>query len=324
VKLLRRLAARDHGDLAPHFNERPLGALLSDQSTQPPVSSATVSIIVIHKGRPAHLARLLEGVERSSTHPLELIVVDMAPANATPLQASYSQASYVKKVALPSDGLPLAHARNVGRHYAQGDILIFLDVDCIPSADLVKALPPFVAVSKGLVCCEVLYLRDDVSDSWTEPDLTDAAIPHPLRSFPETGVTEAPQPGLFWSLAFGVRADVFDRINGFDEAFSGYGAEDTDFAFRAAKAGIPILFAAAGRAFHQYHGVYNPPLHHCADIVRNANLFRQRHGLWPMEGWLDDFERMGLIDWTDDEITLVRTPTTLEIEASRAAPDRAF
>jgi len=48
-------------------------------------------------------------------------------------------------------------------------------------------------------------------------------------------------------------------------------------------------------AFHQYHPVSDPPVEHIDDILRNATLFHQRWGWWPMQGWLRDFENRGLI-----------------------------
>ena len=49
-------------------------------------------------------------------------------------------------------------------------------------------------------------------------------------------------------------------------------------------------------AVHQYHGSADPPVGHLADIVRNANLFADRWGWWPMEGWLEAFRTSGLAE----------------------------
>jgi hypothetical protein len=40
--------------------------------------------------------------------------------------------------------------------------------------------------------------------------------------------------------------------------------------------------------------VSDPPVEHLADIVRNANRFRERWGWFPMRGWLDAFAARGL------------------------------
>jgi GT2 family glycosyltransferase len=222
--------------------------------------------------------------------------------------------------------MPLAAARNRAAEAATGDLLIFLDVDCIPSADLVADLTSAVSEHDGLVCCEIRYLpAGAVADGWTAQGLDRLGRPHPVRTFPARGVAPAEKPGLFWSLAFAVRAVTFDRLGGFDEGFDGYGAEDTDLAFRAAGLGIPVLFTAGPRAWHQHHPACDPPLQHFSDIVRSARRFHERHGLWPMEGWLAAFAARGLIAWDrDDRLDVLRAPTPEEIAAARLAPERAF
>jgi len=282
----------------------------------------STTVITLNKGRDAHLARLLEGLARGAP-PAACIVVeigeDPVPLPALPFP--------VERVPFPHAGLPLAAARNAGRQAAHTDTLVFLDVDCIPSAGLVAELSRAVAAHDGLICCEIGYLpAGALTDGWQEADLERLGHPHPVRAFPPAGaVTAAPQAGLFWSLAFAVRAETYDRLGGFDESFSGYGAEDTDLAFRAEKAGVPILFLGGPRAYHQHHSAYDPPLQHFRDIVANASRFWSRHGLWPMDGWLDGFARLGLIaaDWREG-IMIRRDPTPEEMATARLPDDRPF
>lgn len=93
----------------------------------------------------------------------------------------------------------------------------------------------------------------------------------------------------------------------------GYRGEDTDFAFAAAAAaaGLELGWVGDARAYHQHHRVTEPPVEHVEDIVRNGALLGSRWGSWPMEGWLRDFELLGLVE---------RTPTGW---ASRSQPGRS-
>lgn len=280
-----------------------------------------VSVITLNKGRGVHLGRLLQGLARGSL-PHECVVVDMGGDEAALPQTPFP----ARRILLDRPGLPLAAARNAGRRAATSQNLVFLDVDCIPSADLVGVLVEALAIQDGLVCCAVTYLpAGAVKDDWLESDLIRVGQTHPARLFPREGRAPAPQPGLFWSLAFGVRASTFDRIGGFDEDFAGYGAEDTDLAFRADALGIPILFSARGHAFHQRHAAHDPPLQHFADIMRNAARFRAKHGLWPMRGWIDDFIRLGLVRAdAHGGFEVLRQPTADEIAATALPPGRPF
>lgn len=251
-----------------------------------------ISVLTLARGRTAHLMNLIEGLRRSETGPAELVVIDMNDELVS-LAPCRFPARFVR---LPGETLPLAAARNLAARLSSGEKLLFLDADCIPSRGLVGALDRALDEIDALICPKTLYLGpEDARGRWTEADLDAAGKPHPVRPFPRSGRSIEPNPGLFWSLAFGVRRATFETLGGFDEAFVGYGGEDTDLGFAAQAAGVPIVLTAEARAFHQHHPSSDPPVEHLADIVRNAEIFRRKWGRWPMEGWLAAFERDGLI-----------------------------
>ncbi|MET0865731.1 MAG: galactosyltransferase-related protein [Nakamurella sp.] len=105
---------------------------------------------------------------------------------------------------------------------------------------------------------------------------------------------------MFWSLSFAVSAATWDRLDGFCEEYTGYGAEDTDFGYRAFLAGMDISWLGGADAFHQYHDTERPPVRHLRDIVSNATIFHRRWGFWPMEGWLTAFRDLGLAEYHSD------------------------
>ena len=271
-----------------------------------------ISVITLHKDRPRHLRRLIEGLTRDGFTG-DLVIAEMG--SVTPLP---SLPFAVTQLDVRGGVLPLAKARNAGRAAATGSRLVFLDVDCISANGMVSVLADVLEQHDAFVCAQVRYLREDVRNGWTEADLVASSEMHPDRVFPTSGVQAVAHPGLFWSLAFAVRANTFDRLRGFDETFTGYGGEDTDLAFRAHDAGIPLLLCADATAFHQPHDSFEPPLQHFTDVMRNASLFRERHGAWPMQGWLDGFQTLGLIERAAaGGYRIVRAPTAQEIAAAR-------
>ena len=279
-----------------------------------------LSVITLVKNRAAHLDRLLAGVDVSKTAPREVIIVDMSDEPLTPRRLNVP----ISVVRLPTSKLPLAAARNRGAAAASGRYLLFLDVDCIPQSGLIGAMREALVRNDHLICAEVRYLGPAARDLSRDAALFAASATHPHRRFPAQGMRAESNPGLFWSLLFGLRRETFMKLNGFDELYEGYGAEDTDFGFRAAEAGVPLMFMGGTGAFHQYHGVINPPLQHLADIVQNANLFYRRWQLWPMQDWLAAFASLGLIACYDDRIVLLRLPTQAEIESATQPPSIYF
>ncbi|WP_237763612.1 glycosyltransferase family 2 protein, partial [Falsirhodobacter sp. alg1] len=75
-------------------------------------------------------------------------------------------------------------------------------------------------------------------------------------------------------------------MGGFDERFTGYGGEDTDFGKTLSMAGQRIGWIAGAKVYHQYHPHHMPPVHHLHSVVRNAELFAEKWGYRTMEHWL--------------------------------------
>lgn len=285
------------------------------------MSGIALSVLTLVKQRRSHLLALIEGLARCEPLPGELVIVVMDDDGFDPPATPFP----IRVIHLPADGLPLATARNQAAAAARFPALLFLDVDCIPMRGLVGAMAHHIDRHDALIGAEVHYLPADAPTTpWDETRLVRLATTHPARVFPHAGVVEAPQPGLFWSLAFGVRRARFEALGGFDERFTGYGAEDTDLAFRAARAGVATLFGGGSGALHQHHANFNPPLHHFEDILRNARVFHAIWGVWPMTGWLDQFEALGLIERTPTRLIPRRTPTPTEIAHARQPDTVAF
>ena len=276
-----------------------------------------ISLLTLVHRRPRHLENLLIGLQASTRLPDELIVIYMNEPKDYPLPHTDFP---IRSVHLRSNNtkIPLAQARNLAVSRAHYDLLIFLDVDCIPEQSLVARYAEAANHSSGLMMGEVRYLPSGATEpSWTFDQLNTTAVPHPARPAVHQRVQPEDRYELFWTLNFAIHRSTFKLLEGFDEHYQGYGAEDTDFAFTARDKGVSFALCQAG-CFHQHHSVYRPPLQHFADIVANAQRFYHKWRRWPMEGWLGAFQAMGLITWRADLPTLVicRPPSSDEIAAA--------
>ncbi|OAV44164.1 glycosyltransferase family 2 protein [Lewinella sp. 4G2] len=279
----------------------------------------TVSLLTIVKGRRQNLHNQMRGIRALTQVPGEVIVVHMNEPTDPDLPDPGCKLVEVTIKSKGEDQLPIARARNHAATLATGEILVFLDVDCIPAPTYPENLVPVVEFTRGLVMGNPLYLPvDSGRDDWAADELAAAAMVHPRRPpIPSGGYVPSEEYHLFWSLCFGIYKETFLETGGFDENYRGYGGEDTDFAFTARAAGIRFFLADA-RVYHQHHVTHSPPLNHVEDLVVNANAFRKKWGGWPMEGWLRAFQDAGLIKWTEDELSLLRLPTEGEIQNSRS------
>lgn len=278
----------------------------------------TVGVVTIAHGRHDHLALQCAGLDRSSVLPDVHVVVAMDDPG---LGAQLPKARFERHVAhVPrrSGKLPLASARNAGAREAVArgaQSLVFLDVDCVPSRDLVGAYAAAgraTATADDVLCGPVTYLPPPPPEGYRLDDLDQVDDPHPARPAPPPGSIRRTRHrdgyDLFWSLSFALSASTWHRLAGFDERYVGYGGEDTDFARRVEAAGVALAWIGSARAHHQHHPVSSPPVEHVDDIVRNAALFHASWGWWPMRGWLDAFEELGLVERTPGGGYAVREP----------------
>lgn len=257
--------------------------------------SPSVAVVTIAAGRRDHLAQQARSLARQDLAPDRYVVVDLGGDDP---RASLVDGPEAVIVSEPAGGeLPLARARNRGAIAADADITVFLDVDCIADVSLVRRYRDACTTHAGVHAGPVGYLPEDAPHTIDAVELEAVARYQPGRPTPSTALHRTDRIELFWSLSFAVDRSSWHRIGGFDERFVGYGGEDTDFARRADALDVPIWFSGAPRAFHQWHPVESPPVRHLRSICRNARLFRERWGVWPMEGWLEEFAASGLIDW---------------------------
>lgn len=279
------------------------------------------SVLVIAHGRAGHLRQLLAGAERSVELPCEIILVYMDEPD--PEQVTCSLPLRIHHVSSRDceTGLPLAKARNAAAALASSPNLVFLDVDCIPSVTLFTGMVDAIETEPVLAMAEPRYLPAPLESGTSTNDslLMAASIAHHSREN-LAGSGTSSHHEMFWSLGFSIKRELFSQLGGFDEGFTGYGAEDTDFAFRARAAGVPMCFVPQP-LFHQHHGVHKPPLNHFDAIIANARRFHERWGTWPMEGWLGAFAAGGLLDWEPlgTRLAVLRAPSEAEIESVRSS-----
>ncbi len=267
------------------------------------------SIVTIVKGRRKQLANLLDAVKASTILPHDIQVVCMDDPDGIVVPDDLKVSIHAMK---GTHELPLAAARNKGITATKTDNVIFVDADCIVSptlfANMLMVLQP-----ENIIAAYPLYLPA-VPNIINYDELKGKAVAHPARECLPAGLPV--QHLQFWSLIFAIQKQTFEKIGGFDESFTGYGAEDTDFAMMFHKAGIQQIFVR-DYVLHQYHDKHDPPLNHFDSIIKNATRYRQKWNILPMQRWLKAFEKMGLIKIDQaDNITVIQKPTDSQLKNS--------
>jgi glycosyltransferase involved in cell wall biosynthesis len=199
-----------------------------------PSGARTISVVIPVFNKVRYVAACLESVivaarQRGS---VEILVVDHCSTDGSREVVNRYRAS-VGIVDL--EGGTIARVRNHGARLTRGDIISFLDCDCIVAADYFTALDDvFLTSGAGAAGCEV-----DVPTGahWSEP------VWHGLHVIRNDGYRH-----YLNSANFAIRRDVFDGIGGFDEAL--VTGEDTDICTRVRAAGHTILESHRLSAVH--------------------------------------------------------------------------
>lgn len=272
------------------------------------------SVLTIVNERSDHLRAQYEGLRQNLRLPDEWVIVSMdeeppprAEQNDFPVQVA--RVDGIR-------GLPLAAARNRAARLAKYDLLVFLDVDCIPSAPMLSVFGRCTKPNQVLMGSVGYLPKGAVSGEWTFGELESLAEDHPLQPAVSMGERKMiDEVDMFCSLCFATHRETFEKVGGFDERFEGYGGEDTDFAYAGKQAGVEFGYVGT-RAFHQHRDSCSPPIDKLDEIVRNAKLFREKWGFWPMRKWLDEFAVRGFTDFDLDAgyLDVARRPTRREIQ----------
>ncbi|TKD51134.1 galactosyltransferase-related protein [Sphingomonas baiyangensis] len=282
----------------------------------------TISLCTLGAGRADHLANMVRGLAMQTHLPDELVIAVMQDAPYALPDAPFP----VRQVMMKGAQLPLAAARNAAATRAGGETMIFLDIDCIPDPDFVAEYAAAMDGRDAVLMGEVLYLPRHATEGGIDfARFAALAEQHSERAGPPPGIVGAcGDYRCFWSLNFAMRRDRFAALGGFDERFTGYGGEDTDFGRQIAEAGVPLLWARGCRAYHQYHPHHMPPVHHVESVLANARRFRDKWGEWTMQHWLRAFVLMGLIERRGDDYAVLRAPDAADLALTAQQADRPY
>lgn len=231
----------------------------------------SISLIITTYNWPQALALVLQSAIKQSLLPDEIIVADDGSTSETQeLVQQFSQTSPVPIIhAWQEDkGFRLSRSRNNAVKQARGDYLIFVDGDTVLHKDFVKDHARFAEKQTFVVGSRVLMPEDETKRFFQQNQFTFSlfksgasnklnALHVPFLGQIIAEARNAPIEQLIFkvrgcNMAFW-RSDYL-AVNGFNQAFCGWGREDSEFALRLFKYGLSmkrVKFAAI--QYHLYH-----------------------------------------------------------------------
>ncbi len=197
------------------------------------------SLIIITLRRAALLRNTLEGLTRQTKPVGEIVIVDNGPdAETERVASSFAARLHIRYVAEPRRGYGCA--RNRGLAEARGEILYFLDDDCVAEPDWAEVLWNAVASGNAdLACGSRVSARSGIA-ARLEYLSTDGPVLSPR--LPARAARHLSTSNLI------LRREVAERVGRFDETLAM--CEDRDFTVRAAGKGYRLRFEPAARVTH--------------------------------------------------------------------------
>lgn len=229
-----------------------------------------VSLVVTTYNWPSALDAVLRSIENQQCRPNEVIIADDGSTEETSdiIKKWASKSSLnIRHVWQEDNGFQAAKIRNKAASLAKGDYIIFLDGDCL-------LRPDFIAQHKRLALKGYFVAGNRVlfSSSFTDKILNHQIEPEgwepsqysseqinrtwPLRYVP-LGILRKRAPNKWQGVKtcnLGVWKSDLILVNGLDEAFIGWGYEDSDLVIRLLRAGVKHLNGRlATTVLHLWH-----------------------------------------------------------------------
>ncbi len=224
----------------------------------------TISVAICTRGRPQLLSRALTSLRTQSSPPLEVIVVDNAPADDATRQVAATERG-VRYVVEPVPGLDFA--RNRALREARGEVVAFLDDDAAADAEWCASIARAFADHADLGACtgrveamstdapgQKLFEANGGFSRGQQQVLLPRDATRRLHGRRAPLIAWAVSVGAGCSLA--VRRQTALTIGGFDEALdmgpAMPGGGDHDMLWRLLRHGCDILYEPAALAWHEH------------------------------------------------------------------------
>jgi GT2 family glycosyltransferase len=256
--------------------------------TPSPLAEAGVAVVLLTLNQRETTLRALESFSAEDRRDARFLVWDNGSTDGT--DEAIRERFPGVHVHWQPENLGVAGGRNAAAALAQKlfdpDYLAFVDNDLVITPGYLDALLAPLLRDPGVGQTQAkLRLLDEperINDGGGCQVSFWRGITRPIGMFEvDRGQYDVERPCISGGGAMMVRADLFQELGGFDEAFNPVGPEDLDFSLRLRERGFVSLFTPSAMAYHEVGHTYGGGRYtedYARVKARNWIRFLHRHG----------------------------------------------
>lgn len=202
-----------------------------------------ISVIVPMYNSKKTILQTLQGLEDQTRKDFEVIIVDDGSTdNSSQLISKFNNQSELTINTIHQKNSGPARARNLGVKHSKGDIIIFLDSDCIPPNNWVEEMvKPLNGKIVGCNCGYRVKNKESLIARYVDYEIAKRHRKLIGKKIDTIGT---------YSASF--IKSVFKETGGFDTRYKAASGEDFDLAFNIRKRGYDLVFTDKTFVYH-YH-----------------------------------------------------------------------
>ena len=204
--------------------------------------SSGVDVVLPFFNADSHIHRSIRSIlsqKLPATKKLRLIVVDDGSTEGGNILESTGDARIT--IIRHDINKGRAAARNTGAKEGRGEVILFLDSDCVLESDLILSSHLSVLEEYDM---SVGRVNAHVAGFW-------GRYQNELSTRRLARLEKSMDIEAFTAQNFAIKRSAFRAIDGFDERYVSYGFEDRDFFVRARAKGLKIGLARSSVAYHE-------------------------------------------------------------------------
>jgi glycosyltransferase involved in cell wall biosynthesis len=240
----------------------------------------TVSIIIPTYNRGPFIEHAIRSIVAQAypADKFELIVVDDGSTDSTGEILERSQKTNPCMRVLHQCNQGPATARNVGIQESRGEIIVFMDDDCVADKRWVSELTrPYISPCVGGVAGRIRYVPPNANVA-NRIAAHNVGVGQP--------VDDRGRIPFFVTANASFRRVALEQVGGFDTAFPHAAQEDIDLSYRVRDAGWELAYADSALVDHFHNHTMVGDMQRCYQVGQAQITLYRKHGM-PYTVWSD-------------------------------------